>query len=97
MPGLKIPTIYVDDLVPASKKAVQEAVENVPNNVYVKIHKSDARGIPIVERAYITALKPGETQEYTDGKGKYYGRITRPLTGDGFILDGDPTSQQGTS
>lgn len=87
----EVPTIYVDDVVPATKKAVQEAVENVPDRVYVKIRIKDEHGQTIGKRKHILTLAPGQTQAYTDGKGHYFGRITRTLNEQvvEFIFDGN--------
>lgn len=80
---LAIPFIRINGIVPQTKKAIAEALEAVPDYfVFLQDTPSGSQKV-----TYLKDLKPGESIAFTDGAGKFYGKITKPMAGDGYLLD----------
>lgn len=80
---MDIPIIRINGIVPLSKSAIEQAIEAVPEHILFL--QSTPNGNQKVIK--LEDLKPGESVSYTDGNGKYYGKVTRPQNGDGFLMD----------
>lgn len=76
VPSVRI--IRIDGVVPQSKAAIAEALQHAPKNIMLidNEQKGDSRIIDL------TAIEPGGEVTFTDGAGKYYGKIKRTKTYD---------------
>lgn len=70
--------IRIDGIVPAGKNAIREALEVCPDNIMLIRPADENVTNPDQDRIiYLESLKHGDSIAFTDGAGKYYGRISR--------------------
>lgn len=70
--------IRIDGIVPHNKTAIREALEVAPENIMLIRPADEHVTNPDADRiAYLDSLQAGESIAFTDGAGKYYGKIVR--------------------
>lgn len=71
---------------PRTKNAAIEAMRYARFVIYF-VHNNSSGNSSILK---LSEMKPGETISYTDGQGKYFGTVTRPLDEQCtyFVFDG---------
>jgi len=81
---MDIPVIRIDGIAPQNKGAIREALEAVPEHIMLFQTTSC-----LSQKLFrLEDIKPGEALAFTDGSGKYYGKIGKSPDGQKLLLDG---------
>jgi len=97
MAASNIRLIRIDGIVPQNKAAIREALDCAPENIMLLLHSPGE--VNVADRIFsLDKLNPGDSIAFTDGAGKYYGKITRCMADQrtvggskpAYVMDANP-------